>query len=108
MSPVAFLGATADPDELRAVADAADAGAPDLAERLASLPRAVLTSKTLASPPGVIATRLREVAAFLERRQAGVPFGGPELAASIARLQAQNARMRSGHLRHARRPATSR
>lgn len=96
MSAVTFFGVTADPDELRAIAELADARAPDLADRLATLHRGVLTPKTLADP-AEIGPRLRAVAGFLERRQQGVPFGGPEWRESLDRLKAANERRRREH-----------
>jgi hypothetical protein len=42
------------------------------------LPREVLTPETLASEPAVIAKHIRDVATYIDRRRAGVPFGKQE------------------------------
>jgi hypothetical protein len=76
-----WLG-TADPDECRAVAAMIEAGADGWRDRVAALPRCVLTPKTLASEPAVIAQHLRGVAVYLENRRAGLPLGDPEASAA--------------------------
>jgi len=84
VTAVTYLGMTADPDELRSIAQAVDAGEDGWLDRVTALPGYLLTRETMASPPGVVAERLRQVAGFLERRRDGVPFGGHEYAARIA------------------------
>lgn len=84
MTAYRYLGMTADPEELSALAGAIDASEDGWRGRVATLPRYVLTPKTLASEPDVIAERLRAVAAFLVRRRDGVPFGGYEWAGQVA------------------------
>ncbi len=66
-----FEGPHPDPDELRALAAATDAGEPGWRSRVDALPANVLTPETLASEPGVIA-RQRNGAPF--GKKAGEPF----------------------------------
>ncbi len=96
MAPVTWLGMTADPGELRQIAEVAEAGE-DVLGRLIELPSYVLAAESLADPAEVLVPKLRSIAAFLERRRDRVPFGGPELAASIERLNAQTLEMRRRH-----------
>jgi hypothetical protein len=97
MAPVTFMRMTADPEELRALAGAAESGAEGWREQVDALPRYVLAAEALAGDAAVIAEHLHSVAAFLERRRDGMPFGGQALADSLASLKAQNERMRRDH-----------
>jgi hypothetical protein len=73
---------TADPEEFRDLAAAIDADADGWRDRVDALPRFVLTRKTLAGEPAVIAARLRKCAVFLENRRRGLPFSSPEASAA--------------------------
>jgi hypothetical protein len=85
MTSATAWGATVDPAELREIAAAIDADVVGWTVRVGSLPRCVLTERTLASGPRVIADRLRAVAVYLENRRAGLPFAGPEAVAAYRR-----------------------
>lgn len=85
MTAVTVWGGTADPEELRDIAAAIDADAAGWTGRVNSLPRCVLTARTLASGPEVIAEHLRGVAVYLENRRAGLPFCSPEATAAYGR-----------------------
>lgn len=87
MTAVVCFGMTADPEELRELAEAVSARRDGWRERVDALPRYVLTPATLASERDVIAGHLRGVATFLERRRDGIPFGHPELAEYAARVR---------------------
>lgn len=89
MTEFVYMGTATDPDEFRALAEATEAGEDGWRERVDALPVYVLTRETLASPPDVIAERLRGVAKFLENRRDGVPFGGHELAAQAQAMTAR-------------------
>jgi hypothetical protein len=85
MTAVTVWGGTADPEELRDIAAAIDVDAVGWTGRVDSLPRCVLTNRTLASGPEVIAERLRAVAVYLENRRDELPFASPEASAAYRR-----------------------
>ena len=89
MTAVTCFGVTADPEELRALAEAADAEESRWREHVNALPRYVLTPETLASSSAVIAERLRGIAGFLERCRDGTAFVYPEIAAQAAAIREQ-------------------
>ncbi len=90
MTTVTYLGYTGDPDELRTIAAAIDAGEPGWRDQVDALPRYILLPGTLKSEPEVIAEHLRGCAKFLENRRDGVPVGGQAFVDAMARLREQS------------------
>lgn len=87
MTAVTCFGLTADPEELRDLAQAVTDRMDGWRERVDALPRYILTPETLASEPRMIAERLRGVAGFLERWRDGTAFTYPGMAAHAAAIR---------------------